>query len=86
MIVFLKIKYPQNITAVDLAKYIQEIQENSFYSEMPEFNIKQVNANSLELLPVGMKTFLETYFKNGGEVFTNFITEYESKRAEEYPF
>ncbi|MBK8243423.1 MAG: SIR2 family protein [Saprospiraceae bacterium] len=83
---FLKIKYPQNITAVDLAKYIQEIQENSFYSEMPEFNIKQVNANSLELLPVGMKTFLETYFKNGGEVFTNFITEYESKRAEEYPF
>jgi hypothetical protein len=83
---FLKILYPEGVSDKNLANYIEDIQKNSFYSELPEFNIKQINAESLEFLPVGTSTFLNTYFKNGGEIFINLITEYESKRAEEHPF
>lgn len=83
---FLKILYPEGVSDKNLANYIEDIQKNSFYSELPEFNIKQINAESLEFLPVGTSTFLNTYFNNGGEVFIKLITEYESKRAEEHPF
>ncbi len=83
---FLRIQYPEGVSDKNLASYIEDIQKNSFYSELPEFNIKKINAESLEFLPVGTEKFLETYFKNGGEVFTKLITEYENKRADEYPF
>lgn len=83
---FLKISYPEGVSDKNLANYIEDIQKNSFYSELPEFNIKQINAESLEFLPVGTSTFLNTYFKNGAEIFIKLITEYESKRAEEHPF
>lgn len=83
---FLRISYPEGISDKNLANYIEEIQKNSFYSELPEFNIKQINAESLEFLPVGTKEFLNTYFVNNAEKFINLITEYEAKRAEEHPF
>lgn len=82
----LKINFPDGVSVLDLANYIQEIQKNSFYSELPEFNIKQVNADSLEFMPIGTKSFFEKYFNNGGEIFINLISEYESKRANENPF
>ncbi len=83
---YLTISYPDGISNKNLANYIEEIQKNSFYSELPEFNIKQINAESLEFLPVGTSNFLNTYFKNGAEVFIELIKEYESKREEEHPF
>lgn len=83
---FLRIKYPEGVSNKNLASYIEDIQKNSFYSELPEFNIKKINSESLEFLPVGTENFLKTYFKNGGEVFTKLITEYENERAHEKPF
>ncbi|MDF3028436.1 MAG: hypothetical protein K0S23_2743 [Fluviicola sp.] len=83
---FLRILYPDGVTDKNLANYIEDIQKNSFYSELPEFNIKQINAESLEFLPIGTKDFLNTYFKNGAEIFIKLITEYEDKRAKELPF
>lgn len=83
---FLRIQYPEGVSDKNLASYIEDIQKNSFYSELPEFNIKKINAESLEFLPVGTEKFLETYFKNGGDVFTRLIIEFESKLADEYPF
>lgn len=83
---FLRISYPDGISDKNLANYIEEIQKNSFYSELPEFNIKQINAESLEFLPIGTKEFLNTYFANNGNRFINLINEYETRRAEEHPF
>lgn len=83
---FCRIQYPEGVVDKNLASYIEDIQKNSFYSELPEFNIKKLNAESLEFLPVGTEKFLENFFKNGGEVFARLIAEYESKRADEHPF
>jgi hypothetical protein len=83
---FLRISYPEGVSDKNLASYIEDIQKNSFYSELPEFNIKQINAESLEFLPIGTSQFLNTYFKNGADNFIKLITEYEGKRAEEHPF
>lgn len=83
---FLRIQYPDGISDKNLANYIEDIQKNSFYSELPEFNIKKINAESLEFIPTGTKSFFEKYFKNGGEIFINLISEYENKRANENPF
>ena len=83
---FLRIAYPKDISDKNLANYIEEIQKNSFYSELPEFNIKQINAESLEFLPIGTSQFLRTYFNNKANIFIKLITEYETKRAEESPF
>lgn len=83
---FLRIQYPDGISDKNLANYIEDIQKNSFYSELPEFNIKKINAESLEFIPTGTKSFFEKYFKNGGEIFIHLISEYENKRANENPF
>jgi hypothetical protein len=83
---FLRISYPEGVSDKNLANYIEDIQKNSFYSEMPEFNIKQINAESLEFLPVGTSSFLNTYFKNGADLFIRLISEYETQRAAEHPF
>lgn len=83
---FLRIQYPDGISDKNLANYIEDIQKNSFYSELPEFNIKKINAESLEFLPIGTKVFFEKYFNNGGEIFIKLISEYESKKADENPF
>ncbi|MBK7667718.1 MAG: hypothetical protein IPJ32_10485 [Sphingobacteriaceae bacterium] len=45
-----------------------------------------MNAESLEFLPVGIKDFLDTYFKNKGETFINLIDSYEGKVKGEQPF
>lgn len=82
-----RIKYPPERSALDLAAYIEDIQRNSFYSELPEFNIKKMNAKAIEFVPIGTKDFLSSYFMNRGESFLKLIELYESERkfAEE-PF
>lgn len=84
---FLKIKYPDDKSTLDLATYIEDIQRNSFYSELPEFNIKRVNAKAIDFLPVGTSTFFDKYFQAGAQTFIDLIKEYEDERtAAEEPF
>lgn len=84
---FFKLIYPDETSNLTLASYIEDIQKNSFYSELPEFNIKRMNAKAIEYLPIGTAKFLESYFNNKGETFLNLIAEYEKERiATEEPF
>lgn len=84
---FQRIKYPSAISSLHLASYIEDIQKNSFYSELPEFNIKRMNAKSLEFLPIGISDFLTSYFANGGDLLVKLIEGYEQDRIEaEEPF
>jgi hypothetical protein len=83
---YLRVVYNSDVSNKTLAGYIEDIQKNSFYSEMPEFNIKQINAESLDYIPFGTKEFLTKYFSNKGEIFVNLIKEYESKKERENPF
>lgn len=83
---FSRISYPEGISSKNLANYIEDIQKNSFYSELPEFNIKQINAESIEFLPIGTSEFLKKYFNNKATTFIKLINEYENERLKENPF
>jgi hypothetical protein len=84
---FFKIKYPDGIDVNILAKYIEKVQNNAFYSELPEYNISQITSNNIELLPIGFDVFLQKFFENKGQLFLNFINDLEKKKNEdEKPF
>lgn len=71
-----------------LVDYIEAIQQNPFYSELPEFNITRINGeNTIFYIKQGVRDFLSYSFSNGAENFFNFISYFEKeKEKEENPF
>jgi len=71
-----------------LIDYLEEIQKNPFYSEIPEFNITKINGeNPIHYMKIGTKEFLDNYFKDKGYLFVEFIEQLEKERLElEEPF
>lgn len=71
-----------------LSEYIRQIQLNSFYSELPEFNLSRISGeNTIHLMPIRFNDFLQKYFRNDGQNLVSLIKKYEAKRVkEENPF
>ncbi len=71
-----------------LVEYIEAIQANPFYSEMPEFNIKRINGeNSIIYYRIGFEKFINDFFSNRGLKFKELINSLETeKQAEDAPF
>ncbi|WP_158546263.1 SIR2 family protein [Adhaeribacter pallidiroseus] len=69
-----------------LTNYIEDIQRNAFYSELPEFNIKQVPSEALYYLRMGTKEFFNRFFNNSGEAFLKLIEDFESQGEKSLPF
>jgi len=70
-----------------LAEYIKEIQKNSFYSELPEFNVSYVKPDSLTYIPWKTEEFIEKYFSNGGRLLIRLVQKFEEERNKiEKPF
>ncbi|WP_132052097.1 SIR2 family protein [Pseudocnuella soli] len=69
-----------------LTKYLEDIQRNAFYSELPEFNIKQIPSEALYYLKQGTSEFFDRYFKNKGEVFQKLIERFDAEGKEALPF
>lgn len=70
-----------------LAQYIKEIQQNSFYSELPEFNVNFVKPDSLFYIPLNTEEFIGNYFSNGGTLLKELIEEFEKEKKKiEQPF
>lgn len=70
-----------------LAEYIKEIQKNSFYSELPEFNVSYVKPDSLIYIPWKTEEFIKKYFSNGGGLLIKGIEKFEHERKKiEKPF
>ncbi|MCL6087250.1 MAG: SIR2 family protein [Actinobacteria bacterium] len=70
-----------------LADYIKEIQINSFYSELPEFNINYVKADSLFYINTDIESFIPKYFSNNGIILRKLIEQFEKERVKiEKPF
>ncbi len=80
---FYKIKYPDGVNVNALAKYIEKIQTNAFYSELPEYNVSQITSNNIEFLPIGFDVFLLKFFEKKGQLFLDFITDLENRKNEE---
>ncbi|HUS50025.1 MAG TPA: SIR2 family protein [Candidatus Paceibacterota bacterium] len=70
-----------------IAEYIEEIQKNSFYSELPEFNISYVKPDSLFYIQLKAEEFIKKYFSNKGNILRKLIEQFEQGRKEvEKPF
>ncbi len=80
---FYRIEYPSKTDVNTLAKYIEKIQTNAFYSELPEYNVSQITSNNIEILPIGFDIFLQKFFENGGKLLLDFIKGFENKKNEE---
>jgi hypothetical protein len=84
---FFKIKYPRGTNPKDLEIYIKNIQEDSFFSELPEYNYTNIIAQNIDFIPLETSTFIEKYFANKGELLLNFIDKYEKEMKDyEEPF
>jgi len=81
-------KIDDSESSLVLAKYIEEIQKNSFYSELPEFNIQKINGSDrIHFMKIGFDIFLNDYFGNDGSKMTELIDKYETIREKaENPF
>ncbi|NDV15721.1 hypothetical protein GO009_06750 [Muricauda sp. TY007] len=71
-----------------LSEYIRQIQLNSFYSELPEFNLSKIGGEkTIHFMEIGFNSFLEKYFSNEGKELISMISDYEQSRMnEESPF
>jgi len=70
-----------------LMDYIEAIQRNPFYSELPEFNINHINGeNVIFHIEQGMKNFLIEFFSNKGENFLSYINDFENEKKRNDPF
>lgn len=77
----------QNVNK-ELVDYIEAIQKNPFYSELPEFNVNHINGeNVIFYINKGMECFLSYFFADKGINFINLISQFEEiKNQEENPF
>ena len=66
--------------------FIKEIQKNTFYSELPEFNYQLPSVENIEYIPLETKDFLRKFFSNKGDLLRGYIEEFEEQRNEEDPF
>lgn len=82
------IKIDGSESSLKLVNYIEEIQKNSFYSELPEFNIHKINGSDrIHYMKIGFDKFLNDYFGNDGTKMTELIDKYENIREKvENPF
>jgi len=83
---FYRIKYPKGTNQSDLTDYLREIQKNSFYSELPEFNYVTVSAENIEFIPLKTENFIKYFFSDNGRLLCKFIRKFEKQKEESKPF
>ena len=83
---FYRIKYPDGTNQSDLTDYLREIQKNSFYSELPEFNYVTVSAENIEFIPLKTEKFIKYFFDDNGRLLCKFIRKFEKQKEESKPF
>lgn len=69
-----------------LTEYLEDIQRNAFYSELPEFNIKEIPIESFYYLKMNTADFFKLYFNNSAEIFLKLIEHFEKEEKEALPF
>lgn len=83
---FYRAIYKDGCNKGDLSDFLREIQKNTFYSELPEFNFLSLSAENIEYIPLTTEEFLEKFFSNKGHLLKQYIDGFEEKRRAEEPF
>jgi hypothetical protein len=70
-----------------LVEYIEEIQRNPFYSELPEFNISKINGeNRIHFIAEGFDYFMNNYFNEDGKKFIQLVNSFDKESSYLDPF
>ena len=83
---FYRVKYPPRTNRSNLTDYLREIQNNAFYSELPEFNYVSLSAENIEYIVLKTDDFLNKYLGGGGDLLRQFIDIFEKQKEESKPF
>jgi len=79
-------EYPEGKDQSELIDYLKLIQNNHFYSELPEFNYTEIRAENIKYLPINADFFLKEFFSDKGQLLTEFINDINQDLATELPF
>lgn len=67
-----------------LVDYIEAIQNNPFYSELPEFNFNKINGeDSIAYYKIGTADFFKHFFSNNAKEFIALISKFEENKLRE---
>ncbi|WP_350115633.1 SIR2 family protein [Fulvivirga sp.] len=83
---YFRVVYEEGQNESSLTDFLREIQKNSFYSELPEFNFLSLSAENLEYLPLKAEDFVQYFFSDNGRLLKDYIDQFETQRQEEEPF
>jgi len=83
---FFRAVFKEGCNESNITDFFRDIQKNSFYSELPEFNYLPSSAQNIFYIPLTAANFLENFLKNSGELLLKFIHSFEMELAEEEPF
>lgn len=84
---FFRVIYPTGTNQSDLTDYLRDIQKNSFYSELPEFNYLTISAENIEYIPLTTKEFIQEFFGDSGKLLLEFINSFQNEKEKiESPF
>ena len=83
---FFQAIYNPHCNKSNLTDFMREIQKNSFYSELPEFNFLAVSAENIEYIPLTTKDFIAEFFSANGELLRKYIDGFERQHQDEEPF
>lgn len=79
-------KILQNTSNIELVNFFQDIQKNTFYSDMPEFNISKISPNSFIYINATAEDFISEMFVkcNGKYGIINFIQDLEKESSKNF--
>lgn len=83
---FFRVEFTKECTHSKFIDYFKNIQKNSFYSELPEFNNLNIRGENIEYIPLTTGEFIYEFFNNDGDLFTKLIQEFEKEKEEDLPF
>lgn len=83
---FFLVSYPPEKNKSILIDYLQQIQKNSFFSELPEFNYANIRGENIEYIPLETDKFIKEFFGNQGRLFKSLIEKFDQENEAEKPF
>ena len=64
--------------------FFKDVQNNNFYSDLPEFNIKTISDKAIYYIKTTTGCFLEKALAENGKVFLEIIEEFEKEEYDEF--
>jgi hypothetical protein len=64
--------------------FFKDVQNNNFYSDLPEFNIKTISDKAIYYIRATTGNFLENALADNGKIFIKMLKEFEKEEQDEF--